>query len=116
MPTTRLCPKPGEIEIEVYATGLNFRDVLNILDLYPGSPPLGSECAGKVVAVGEGVTTFKVGDSVLAIAQGSFARYVTTLADLAIAKPDNLSFEEAATIPAAFLTAYWCLHHQAKVS
>ena len=50
-------PGPGEVEIRVHATGLNFRDVLNALGMYPGDAgPLGSECSGVVAAVGEGVT------------------------------------------------------------
>lgn len=109
-------PQPGEITIEVLATGLNFRDVLNALGLYPGQPPLGTECSGVVVAIGAGVNDFALGDSVVGIAQGSFARHVTTHAKLMVLKPACLSFEEAATIPAAFLTAHWCLHHQAKVT
>ncbi|MBT9317709.1 polyketide synthase [Leptothoe spongobia] len=114
--TTRSQPQPGEVEIEVYATGLNFRDVLNALGLYPGNPPLGTECAGRVVALGKGVDEFAMGDPVVAIAQGSFARHAIAKAELVVAKPDVLSFEEAATIPAVFLTAYWCLHHKAKVA
>ena len=48
-------PGPGQVEIRVRATGLNFRDVLNVLDLYPGDPgPLGGECAGEIAAVGRG--------------------------------------------------------------
>ncbi|MDJ0574306.1 MAG: amino acid adenylation domain-containing protein [Xenococcaceae cyanobacterium MO_234.B1] len=116
VPTTRPQPQPGEVEIEVYATGLNFRDVLNSLGLYPGNPPLGTECAGRVVALGEGVNEFEIGEPVVAIAQGSFARYVITKAELVVTKPDILSFEDAATIPAVFLTAYWCLHHKAKIA
>ena len=54
---------PGQVEIRVRATGLNFRDVLNVLDLYPGDPgPLGGECAGEIAAVGPGVEHFKPGD------------------------------------------------------
>ena len=52
-PVTRQRPGPAQIEIQVRATGLNFRDVLNVLNLYPGDPgPLGGECSGVVVAVG----------------------------------------------------------------
>ena len=52
----RRAPGPGEVEIRVHATGLNFKDVLNVLGMYPGDPgPLGGECAGVVVAVGAGV-------------------------------------------------------------
>ncbi len=111
--------KPGanEVEIHVRATGLNFRDVLNALGLYPGDPgPLGGECAGEVVAIGENVNSLKVGDAVIAIAPASFSNYVTTYADLAIKKPAHLSLEEAATIPIPFLTAYYALHHLGKIS
>lgn len=114
--TTRLKPGAGEIEIQTYATGLNFRDVLNALGMYPGNPPLGSECAGRVVAIGDGVEGFELGDAVVALASGSFAEYVTVNAHLAVPKPAALTFTEAAMIPAAFLTAYWCLHHQARMS
>ena len=67
----RRSPSRGEVEIRVHATGLNFRDVLNTLGMYPGEPgPLGTECAGIVTAVGDGVTHVGVGDSVVAIAPG----------------------------------------------
>ncbi len=115
--TTRRQPDAGEVEIQVRATGLNFRDVLNALDLYPGDPGLlGLECAGEVVAIGQGVRDLQIGDSVIAIAPGSFSQYVTVNAALVVRKPENLSFEEAATIPGAFLTAYYTLHHLAKIS
>jgi myxalamid-type polyketide synthase MxaB len=114
--TTRQKPKAGEIEIRVHSTGLNFRDVLNALSLYPGNPPLGIECAGEVVALGEGVKGFELGESVLGLASGSFSQYVTVDANFVVPKPAALTFEEAATIPEAFFTAYWCLHHVAKIS
>jgi len=113
----RTPPAAGQVEIRVQATGLNFRDVLNALDLYPGDPgPLGGECAGTVVAAGEGVTHLQAGDKVMAIAAGSFADYVTTHADLAVKKPQNISFAQAATIPITFLTAYYALYRLADLS
>ncbi|OKH23568.1 polyketide synthase [Hydrococcus rivularis NIES-593] len=116
-PTTRRQPSVGEIEIQVRATGLNFRDVLNALRLYPGDAGLlGLECVGEVVAIGQGVRDFQIGDAVVAIASGSFSQYVTVNAALAVHKPENLSFEEAVTIPGAFSTAYYSLHHLAKIS
>lgn len=109
-PVPRLPLGPGQVEIQVRATGLNFRDVLNVMDLYPGDPgPLGGECAGRVVAVGAGVEQVKPGDAVAALAPASFARYATTLAEFVTPKPEALSFEEAATIPIAFLSAYYAL-------
>ncbi len=115
-PLTRRQPGPGEVEIEVRATGLNFRDVLNVLGMYPGDPGQpGLECAGTIVAVGDGVTAWRVGDSVLAIAPRAFSSYVITRADLVAPKPAGLSFAEAATIPIAFLTALYGLKHLAKM-
>jgi myxalamid-type polyketide synthase MxaB len=116
-PASRRQPLPGEVEIRVRATGLNFRDVLNALGMFSEEPgPLGQECAGEVVAIGEGVENVRVGDKVLGIAQGSFSTFVTTQASLVIAKPDDLSLEEAATIPITFLTAFYALHHLAKIA
>jgi NADPH:quinone reductase-like Zn-dependent oxidoreductase/acyl carrier protein len=107
---TRRPPSPQEIEIDVRATGLNFKDVLGALGLYPGDPgPLGGECAGVVTAVGPGVTGLSVGDEVMALSPGAFAAFVTVDAALVIAKPANLSFEQAATVPGVFLTAYYAV-------
>ncbi|MTJ47022.1 type I polyketide synthase [Dolichospermum sp. UHCC 0259] len=106
----------GEVEIRVYSAGLNFIDVLNVLGLYPGEPPLGIECAGEIVAIGAGVIGLEIGDAVIAIASGGFSQYVTVDANLVVLKPTTLTFEEAATIPESFLTAYWSLHHLAKIA
>ena len=116
-PMTRRDPGRGEVEIRVVATGLNFRDVLNTLDLYPGDAGrLGNECVGKIVAVGVGVEGLKIGDEVVAIASDCFATYVTTKTDFVLPKPAPLTAEEAATIPITFLTAYHALHHLGKMS
>ena len=117
--TTRQVPGPGEVEIQVGAAGLNFRDVMIALGLYPGLPdgpiPLGNECAGRITALGEGVGEFQLGDEVVAIAPCGFGTYATTTAGLVFPKPAHLSFEEAATIPIAFLTAYYALHYLGKL-
>jgi myxalamid-type polyketide synthase MxaB len=115
-PATRHEPKPGEVEIQVQATGLNFRDVLRVLGMYPDeATSLGNECVGTIVRLGDGVKEFTIGDQVLAIASGSFSTFVTTPTDLVIRKPEHLSLEEAATIPIAFLTAHYALNHLAKI-
>jgi NADPH:quinone reductase-like Zn-dependent oxidoreductase len=106
----RRTPAPGQVEIQVQASGLNFRDVLNVLDLYPGDPgPLGGECAGVVTAVGDGVQHVKPGDQVVALAPASFASYTLTLGEFVTFRPAALTPEEAATIPIAFLSAYYAL-------
>jgi NADPH:quinone reductase-like Zn-dependent oxidoreductase/short-subunit dehydrogenase/acyl carrier protein len=115
-PLSRRAPQRNEIEIEVRATGLGFRDVLNALGMYPGGPvPLGCECAGVVTAVGEDVTRLRVGDEVLAVAYGSFASFVTVPAHWAAKKPSKLSFEQAAAIPSSFLTAHYTLNVLARL-
>lgn len=115
----RRVPGPGEIEIRVAAAGLNFSDVMKALGLYPGlgdgPVPLGIECSGTVTRVGEGVETLHPGDEVMAVAPFSFGAFVTTRAQLAVSKPKHLSFEEAATIPIAFLTAHYALNYLARI-
>ena len=105
-PARRRPPGAGEVEIEVRAAGLNFSDVLKAMGLYPGlkpgAVPLGIECAGVVVAVGEGVTDLAVGDEAVGLAAFSFASHTTTSAAAVVRKPENVGFEEAATIPITF--------------
>ena len=102
----RRAPGPGEVEIAVHAAGLNFRDVLNTLGMYPGDAgPLGSECSGIVLAAGEGVTHLRAGDAVVAMAIDSMASHVTTTAAMVVRKPEPITFCEAVTVPNAYLTA-----------
>ncbi|MDT7769695.1 MAG: hypothetical protein QOI30_2705, partial [Mycobacterium sp.] len=112
-------PGPGEVEIQVHATGLNFIDVMRALGVYPGQEggptQVGVECSGVVTAVGVDVQDVRVGDAVIAVAADGVGSFVTTLACLVTPKPVQLSFEEAATIPIAFLTAYYALHEQARL-
>ncbi|NEP88097.1 MAG: SDR family NAD(P)-dependent oxidoreductase [Okeania sp. SIO2C2] len=126
-PVSRRSPGAGEVEIRVKATGLNFLDVVSALGLVPDEvdgmsqkhlvemESFGRECAGELVAVGSQVKGFNVGDQVMAMAQGSLSQYVTVDASYVVMKPENMSFEEAASIPANFLTAYYCLHNVAKI-
>lgn len=116
-PIERRPPAPGEIEIAIAASGLNFRDVMWGLSILPdemleegfAGPTLGLECAGHVVAVGQGVDRFKTGDEVVAFAGGAFASHVTVNANMAALIPEGLPLEAATTIPVAFLTAYYAL-------
>ncbi|NEQ43491.1 MAG: type I polyketide synthase [Leptolyngbya sp. SIOISBB] len=126
-PMQRQTPGPTEVEIAVRAVGLNFRDVLNALGMLQevtaqlgitdtADLPFGGECSGVVTAVGEQVSHVQVGDAVIAAQTiGSLASHVRVPAAFVIAKPNSLSFEAAATIPTAFLTAYYGLHHLAQL-
>jgi NADPH:quinone reductase-like Zn-dependent oxidoreductase/aryl carrier-like protein len=102
----------------VRAAGLNFRDVLQALGMMAESASadeLGLECAGVVAACGDGVQGLAPGDEVIAIATGAFASEVVAQADLVAPKPFGLEFEEAATIPVAFVTARYVLHDLARI-
>jgi len=109
----RRAPAPGEIEIEVRAVGLNYVNVLSALGACPGYPkgmgPLGTECTGRVARVGDGVSDWHEGDEVVAIARECLGRHAVTDARLAAPKPATLTFEEAATLPIAFVTAHYAL-------
>ena len=107
-------PGPGQVRIDVRAAGLNFRDVLCALGLYPGAvEALGGECAGVVAAVGPGVTTLAEGDEVLAFAPGAMATSVVVPADFVVRRPPSLGVEAAAAIPVAYLTASFGLERLA---
>jgi acyl transferase domain-containing protein/NADPH:quinone reductase-like Zn-dependent oxidoreductase/acyl carrier protein len=115
----RRTPGPGEIEIAVYAAGLNFLDVLSAMGIRPdwqGEPLwFGLECAGVVVAVGEGVKHIASGDEVVAVVPGAFKTFVTANATLVAPKPRELSFVQAAGLPIAFMTASHALEHLARL-
>ncbi len=99
---------PGEVRVQVVASGLNFRDVLNALDMVH-APRLGLECAGIVTEVGEGVRHLAVGDRVMGLALGTFGTEVTVDGRYMVRLPQRLSLEEAATVPLVFLTALHAL-------
>ena len=112
----RRAPGTGEVEIAVRAAGLNFRDVLNALGMYPGDPgPLGSECSGVVTAVGAGVADIAVGDEVVAFAGDSFATHAIARAALTVPKPAALDFDAAVSLPNAYVTAAFALRNVAQI-
>ena len=108
--------QPGQVELTVKAAGLNFRDVLSAMDLYPGEAgPLGSDCAGIVSAIGPGVENYQVGDEVMGFAEGSFANKAISRPEWLVKKPRAWSFDEAATVPTVFITAYFSLIELAQL-
>jgi len=103
-------PGPGEVRVKVKAAAVNFPDLMQTRGEHQHKPPVpfvpGMEMAGVVDAVGEGVTTWKVGDEVAGGGRGGFAEYVVLPAAGLHRKPKRLSFSEAAGYPVAYLTAY----------
>ncbi len=98
------------------ATGLNFRDVLNALGMYPGDPgALGNEFAGRIATMGPGVEGLAIGDEVIGMGSGTFSSFVTTRASLVVPTPGHLTAESAATIPIPFLTAEYALNRLARI-
>ncbi len=116
LPAERRAPGPDELEVEVRAAGPSFHDVFTAPGGYPGEAgPLGLDLAGVVSAVGRNVTDLRVGDRVMGLARATFARYVTVGRAQVCRVPAGLSFAEAATIPVAFVTAWYALHDLAEL-
>jgi epothilone polyketide synthase D len=128
-PLERRPPGPGEVEIEVEAAGINFRDVLLTLGVVPDEAGYGAsaaavsrdrrpgiECAGRVVSVGEGVAQLVAGDDVIALApRGAMASHVTTPAALVARRPAAFSPSQGASIPIVYLTAWYALEKVARL-
>src|SRR5437660_667637 len=106
-------PSKGQVLIRVKASGLNFADILARQGLYPDGPPkpcvMGYEVSGIVEAAGVDVDRSLIGKAVIAMTRfGGQAELVAVSAAQAFAKPDELTFEQAAAIPVNYLTA-WAL-------
>ncbi|KJS52217.1 hypothetical protein VM98_32835, partial [Streptomyces rubellomurinus subsp. indigoferus] len=99
----------GEVRVEIRAAGVNFRDVLGALGMYPGEIVLGSEFAGVVTEVGPGVADLHVGDRVFGMARGAFGPVCVVDARLVARIPCGWSFVRAASVPVVFLTAFYGL-------
>ncbi len=97
---------PGRVWLEVQAVGVNFRDVLNVLGMYPGDPGApGADCAGVVTAVGAGVTDLQPGMAVLGLAPGCLGSHVQANASCLVQMPAQLTHVQASTIPTVYITA-----------
>ncbi|KAK3381968.1 polyketide synthase [Podospora didyma] len=114
-PTVEEPLEPDQIEIEVNAIGVNFRDTM----VAKGQIPIGDsgiEASGVVTAVGAGVSAFQAGDRVAALTQGAFATRTRTKAAFAFKIPTEVSFEASATLPLAYTTAYYSLIEVGRLS
>ena len=110
---------PGQVLIEVKAAGMNFRDVLKALALYPGDAPdariFGDEVGGIVKEVGSGVTHIAPGDRVFGLAVFGIATHAIARAGDVRRIPADLTFEAAATLPVVFMTAWHALRNVARL-
>jgi len=114
-------PGPGELLVEIAAAGLNRADILQRKGFYPAPKGVvadvpGLEYAGTVAAIGEGVSAFSVGDSVMGIvAGGAMATHIVVHEREALPVPAGMSLVDAAAIPEVFLTAFDALFVQAHL-
>ncbi|TDK36985.1 SDR family NAD(P)-dependent oxidoreductase [Rhizobium deserti] len=110
-------PGDGEVVIAVEAAGLNFRDVMWAMGLLPeealedgfAGATIGMELAGRVLSIGSGVTDLAPGDRVMGIGPAAFSTHVRVRRDGVTKFPARLDFAAAATVPVAFLTAYYAM-------
>jgi NADPH:quinone reductase len=112
---------PGQVLVDVRACSVNFPDLLMIQDLYqykPDTPFIpGSEVAGVVRSVGDGVTRFHPGDRVLgsSLFVGGLAEMAALAADTTVAVPDDVTFEDAAGLLYAYGTSHYALKDRARL-
>ncbi|MFE6872396.1 SDR family NAD(P)-dependent oxidoreductase, partial [Kitasatospora sp. NPDC057692] len=99
---------PGQVRIAVRAAGLNFRDVLIALGVYPGEALMGGEGAGVVLETGPD-TRFRPGERVMGLVPGAFGPVTVADQRLLVRMPDDWSFARAASVPVVFLTAWYGL-------
>ncbi|MBC7573626.1 MAG: NADPH:quinone oxidoreductase family protein [Herminiimonas sp.] len=113
-------PAAGQVAIDVQAAGVNFPDVLIIQNKYQVKPALpfipGSELAGTIRAIGDGVTGFKVGDRVIAfVGQGAFAQQVAVPAQAVMPMPPGMDFDIAAAITLTYGTSHHAVVDRAQL-
>lgn len=123
VPVEEQTPGEGQISVRPRASGLNFRDVMYAMGLLSdeavesgfSGPTLGMEFAGEVLEAGPGVTGINVGDAVMGFGPACFSTKLITDASATAPMPKNWLYEEAATIPTTFFTAYYALDHLARL-
>jgi NADPH:quinone reductase len=113
-------PGPGELRVRIRAAGVNFPDVLIVQKKYQVQPPLpftpGSELAGEVISVGEGVTAFRPGDRVVAYCGiGAFAEEAIVPAATAAPMPEGIDFDVAAAFTLTYGTSWHALRDRAAL-
>lgn len=113
-------PGPGEVLIRVKACGLNYADGIIRMGLYASAKKLhgypitpGFEVSGRIESIGDGVSHWAIGDEVIGLSLfNGYASHLKLPVDGVFAKPADLDFAQAATLPTVFLTAWWMVHRQ----
>ena len=113
-PTPFIALNVEEIQVEVMASGLNFKDFMIAMGQLP-SANLGLECSGIVSTTGRNVTDFVLGNRMSISAVGTFSTYARCPASSAHKMPDGMSFEIASAVPIVFCTAYYSLIELARL-
>ncbi len=117
-------PKQGEVEIEVEAAGLNFKDIMNTMGLLSlrsvqgglAGNQLGLEVSGRIASVGPDTNCWQIGDEVIArVAHGFAGRTIASVMGVEH-KPTALTFAQAAAIPVVYVTAYYSLLYLGRIS
>ncbi|KAH7141540.1 putative polyketide synthase [Dactylonectria estremocensis] len=107
--------KDNMVEVEVYAAGLNFKDVAITMGIVPDNEHiLGLEGGGKIRRLGRDVKNLEVGQRVLVFKKGSFCNRVHAEAERVHPIPDSMSFEETSTLASGYLTALYSIHDLAN--
>jgi NADPH2:quinone reductase len=110
---------PGQALVRIRACGINFADSIMAAGKYQNQPALpfipGSEIAGDVVALGEGVDGFTVGDRVMGLTSGGYAELAAVNADRLTRLPDGLTYEQAASFAVTYGTSHVALAHRARL-
>lgn len=106
-----------QVAVKVLSAGLNFRDVMGVLNVYPGEAgPLGGECIGEITELGTNVTKYKIGDVVMIPLTESCMSTQTIAEEALICRvPTNLSLNEASTLPVVYCTALHGLKNLAQL-
>ena len=125
--TKRPLPNDNQVLIKVRAASVNPLDwhymrgtpyIIRLIESglrTPVDPRLGTDVAGEVVAVGKNVTQFKLGDELFGASGGAFAEYAAVSQNRAVLKPANLTFEQAASVPVAALSALQALRDAGQI-
>ena len=119
----RRAPGPGEVEVQIRASALNFKDIMIAMGLLSDAAieggllgrRFGFECAGIISRVGPDVTHLRVGDEVMAIAASCFGGFAYPKACHVVEKPESIDWNEAASLPVVYVTAYFSLVHHCRL-